>query len=132
MCIYLKFKISIYISKNIYRLPTRLQSKYSRIKLQNTFLRPLVLHKIINFQENQNILLKLSRLSLYCQLCAFIKDRFWYLIVIPAYENYTENQERYSWNLIEILSNYKLDQRCLNFTVNYVDSKKSVSSNQEY
>ena len=31
-----------------------------------------------------------------------------------------ENQERYSWNLIETLLNYELGQLCLNFTVTCV------------
>ena len=47
---YLKFKITIYISKSIYPLPTRLQGKYSRIKLQNTFSRLFILHKIIDYK----------------------------------------------------------------------------------
>ena len=74
-CIYLKFKVTIYISKNIHRLTTRLQGKYNKIELQNTFSRPFLLHKIITFQANQNLVLKfLKVLSLYCELWELRKE----------------------------------------------------------
>ena len=59
----------------------------------------------------------------------FHKGCFWHWIVIPAYGNYTENQEQYSWNLTETLSNYESGQLCLDFTLNYVYSKKNFPSN---
>ena len=40
-----------------------------------------------------------------------------------------ENQEQYSWNLTETLSNYESSQIWLDFTVNYVYSKKNFPSN---
>ena len=96
-----------------------LEGKYSRIKLQNTFSRPFILHKIINFQTNQNLVFYLRKLSLYCELCFHKRS----LLVLDSDSCLRELHREPRTIFMEShrnTFNYELGQLGLNFTMNYV------------